>query len=182
MGIGTACRFRQRAVIKLLLVEVSRGMSQRQLLGGVSMSTGQKLKKISRVLVPCLVALCLAAVTSGNAWAQQSQPTVHPKAKRLKKTTKVQKPQLPPLPSGPTGPVQQVPLDSMAPVPPQVSYQNSQLTINAPNSTLGDILRAVRKQTGAEIEIPPAKRARGDPSRTGSGARSHGGTVEWVAL
>jgi hypothetical protein len=52
--------------------------------------------------------------------------------------------------------VQQVPLDSMSPVPPQVSYQNSQLTIVAANSTLGDILRAVRKQTGAEIEIPAA--------------------------
>ena len=44
----------------------------------------------------------------------------------------------------------------MAPVPPQVSYQNSQLTIVAANSTLGDILRAVRRQTGAEIEIPAA--------------------------
>ena len=44
----------------------------------------------------------------------------------------------------------------MAPVPPQVSYQNAQLTIVAANSTLGDILRAVRKQTGAEIEIPAA--------------------------
>jgi hypothetical protein len=63
---------------------------------------------------------------------------------------------LPPLPFGPTGPVQQIPLDSMSPVPPQVSYQNQQLTIVAPNSTLGDILRAVRKQTGAEIEIPTA--------------------------
>jgi hypothetical protein len=52
--------------------------------------------------------------------------------------------------------VQQIPLDSIAPVAPQVSYQNSQLTIVAPNSTLGDILRAVRKQTGAEIEIPVA--------------------------
>jgi len=61
------------------------------------------------------------------------------------------------LPSGPTGPLQhQVPLDAMAPVPPQVTYQNAQLTIVAPNSTLGDILRAVRKQTGAEIEIPAA--------------------------
>ena len=49
-----------------------------------------------------------------------------------------------------------IPLDSMAPVPPQVSYQNAQLTIVAPNSTLGDILRAVTKQTGAEIEIPSA--------------------------
>ncbi len=63
---------------------------------------------------------------------------------------------LPPLPSGPTGPVQQVPLDSLSPVPPQVTYQNEQLTIVAPNSTLGDILRAVRKQTGAEIDVPSA--------------------------
>jgi len=67
---------------------------------------------------------------------------------------KAKKP-LPPLPSGPQGPVQQVPLDSMTPVPPQVTYENEQLTIVAPNSTLGDILRAVRKHTSAEIEIPP---------------------------
>jgi hypothetical protein len=49
-----------------------------------------------------------------------------------------------------------MPLDAMAAVPPQVTYQNNQLTINAPNSTLADILRAVRKQTGAEIEVPAA--------------------------
>jgi hypothetical protein len=61
----------------------------------------------------------------------------------------------PPLPSGPQGPVPQVPLDAMAPVAPQVSYQDGQLTIVAPNSTLGDILRGVRKHTSADIEIPP---------------------------
>jgi hypothetical protein len=43
----------------------------------------------------------------------------------------------------------------MAPVAPQVSYQDGQLTIVAPNSTLGDILRGVRKHTSADIEIPP---------------------------
>lgn len=69
---------------------------------------------------------------------------------------KAKKAQLPPLPSGPTGPMQQIPLDSIAAVPPQVSYQNSQLTIVAPNSTLADILRAVKKLTGAEIDIPAA--------------------------
>lgn len=67
---------------------------------------------------------------------------------------KIKKQQLPPLPSGPQGPVQQVPLDSITPVAPQVTYENEQLTIVAPNSTLGDILRAVRKHTAAEIEIP----------------------------
>jgi len=61
---------------------------------------------------------------------------------------------LPPLPSGPQGPVQQVPLDSISPVAPQVTWENEQLTIVAPNSTLADILRAVRKHTSADIEIP----------------------------
>jgi hypothetical protein len=67
---------------------------------------------------------------------------------------KTKKPQLPALPSGPRGPVPQIPLDSIPAVAPQVSYQNGQLTIVAPNSTLGDILRAVRKTTAADIEIP----------------------------
>jgi hypothetical protein len=49
-----------------------------------------------------------------------------------------------------------MPLDAIASVPPQVTYENNQLTIVAPNSTLADILRAVRKQTGADIEIPAA--------------------------
>jgi hypothetical protein len=110
------------------------------------MSTGWKLNQFARLLLLCLGGLCLGIVSPANATSAPSQ----------RKTKKPQKPQLPPLPSGPTGPVQQIPLDSMAPVPPQVSYQNAQLTIVAPNSTLGDILRAVRKQTGAEIEIPAA--------------------------
>jgi hypothetical protein len=105
------------------------------------MSTGSILSKIVFAAFFAVAALCpgnplFAATTHGQ-----------------KKPKKVEQP---PLPSGPTGPVQQVPLDSIAAVPPQVTFQNDQLTIVAPNSTLADILRAVRKQTGAEIEIPPA--------------------------
>ncbi len=48
----------------------------------------------------------------------------------------------------------QVPLDAIPAVAPQVSYQDGLLTIVAPNSTLGDILRGVRKHTSADIEIP----------------------------
>jgi len=107
------------------------------------MGTGRKLKKAGVMLV-CAAALCVGIAHAADAAKQ----THH-------KTTKKPAP-LPPLQNGPTGPVQAIPLDSMAPVPPQVSYQNDQLTIVAPNSTLGDILRAVRKQTGAEIEIPAA--------------------------
>ena len=43
----------------------------------------------------------------------------------------------------------------MPAVPPQVQYSQGQLTIVAENSTLADILRGVRKQTGAVVEIPP---------------------------
>lgn len=100
------------------------------------MSTGLKLTKYAGIAL-----LCLAGLTYASGATTQH---------------KTKKPQLPPLPSGPTGPVPQIPLDSITPVAPQVSYQNGQLTIVAPNSTLGDILRAVKKQTGAEIEIPPA--------------------------
>src|SRR6267378_5907741 len=70
------------------------------------------------------------------------------------KTRKSAKQQPAPLPSGPQGPIPQVPLDSVPASQPQVSYQNGQLSIVAPNSTLGDILRAVHKQTAAEMDIP----------------------------
>ena len=108
------------------------------------MSTGMKVNRVAGCMVLCFGILCLVIASQASAETSQS----HRKSKKIVA--------LPPLPSGPTGPVQQIPLDSIAPVPPQVSYQNAQLTIVAPNSTLGDILRAVRKQTGAEIEVPSA--------------------------
>jgi hypothetical protein len=42
----------------------------------------------------------------------------------------------------------------MPALPPQVQYNQGQLTIVAENSTLADILRAVRTKTKAEVEIP----------------------------
>jgi hypothetical protein len=73
------------------------------------------------------------------------------------RTHKVKKQQpLPPLPSGTRGPVPQIPLDAIPAVAPQISYQDGMLTIVAPNSTLGDILRGVRKHTAADIDIPAA--------------------------
>lgn len=58
----------------------------------------------------------------------------------------------------PPAPVQPPPpptLEQMPALPPQVRYTGGQLTIVAENSTLGDILRAVQGQTGANIEVPP---------------------------
>jgi hypothetical protein len=107
------------------------------------MNSGYKIALFAGIAA---LGLSVAGVASANDDSAHSQ----------RKTGAKKTQPLPPLPSGPTGPVPQIPLDTMTPVPPQVSYQNGQLTIVAPNSTLGDILRAVRKQTGAEIEIPTA--------------------------
>lgn len=109
------------------------------------MRTGLRWKRLSGALLLAAAVLCMGSASVASTAQQHIQ-----KKKAAKKVPLV------PLPSGPTGPVQPIPLDAIAAVPPQVSYQNNQLTIVAPNSTLGDILRAVRKQTGAEIEVPAA--------------------------
>jgi hypothetical protein len=58
---------------------------------------------------------------------------------------------LPPLAEGP---LRQMPMDQIPPTPAKVSFQGGLLEISAQNSTLGEILRDVRKLTGASIEIP----------------------------
>jgi hypothetical protein len=50
-------------------------------------------------------------------------------------------------------------MDQIPPTPAKVSYQGGLLTISAQNSTLGEILRDVRKLTGASIEVPPGSAA-----------------------
>ena len=58
-------------------------------------------------------------------------------------------PETQPTPTAPPPTLAQLPA-----TPPQVSFQSGQLTISAQNSTLGDILKAVREQTGATIDLP----------------------------
>jgi len=100
---------------------------------------------IAGMVTGVLCAACFGAV-------DQAKPVSPSTSKNHRKPAK--KPPLPPLPSGPRGPVPQISLDSMQAVAPHVTYQDGQLTIVAPNSTLADILRAVRKLTGAEMDIP----------------------------
>ena len=119
------------------------------------MSTGTTIARSARMVILCLGGVCLLVVSLGSLSFATDQHTQT--QNQTQKKTKKQQAQLPPLPSGPTGPVPQVSLELIAPVPPQVSYANGQLTIVASNSTLGDILKAVRKQTGADIDVPDAK-------------------------
>lgn len=85
-----------------------------------------------------------------HATDQSAAPTPVP---HRHKTHKKQAPLvLPPLPAGP---LRQVPMDQLPAAAPRVTYQNGLLAIAAQNSTLGEILREVRRLTGASIELPP---------------------------
>lgn len=46
-------------------------------------------------------------------------------------------------------------LEKLPPNAPTIIYNNGVLTISAYNSTLSDILRGIRTQTGADVDIPP---------------------------
>lgn len=103
-------------------------------------------------------ALCLPVTLRADTPAKQADAQPNPPATPAKSPHHThhvaKKPSPPPLPSGPRGPVPQIPLDAMPAVAPEVTFQDGMLTISAPNSTLGDILRGVRKQTSADIDVP----------------------------
>jgi hypothetical protein len=91
-----------------------------------------------------LVAVTFAFLMAG--WVQAAQRQVTPK-----RPVKQVQPTPEPLPAPPPPPPT---LEQMPTSAPQVSFHNDQLMIVAHNSTLGDVLRAVRNQTGAAVEIP----------------------------
>lgn len=64
--------------------------------------------------------------------------------------------QEPAVPQPPPQPLVPLTLEGMPAMPPEVSYRDGQLTIVAQNSTLADILRAVRAQTHASMDLPPS--------------------------
>ena len=57
----------------------------------------------------------------------------------------------------------------LPPVAPTVTYRGGQLTIVAPNSTLFDILAAVRSATGAAVDAPAASAGERVATRLGPG-------------
>ncbi len=96
--------------------------------------------------------LLAAPALLAQALLAQTPATATPATTPHHRSHKTQKPLvLPPMPSGP---LSQVPMEQIPPTPAKVSYQDGLLTISAQNSTMGEILRDVRKLTGAAIDIP----------------------------
>lgn len=92
-------------------------------------------------LVVFLLALVSAANTQGRNKqhkVQPSPPAVQPDSEAI-----VDLPPAPP-PTPEQGPSS----------PPEVNFQNGQLTIVARNSTMSDVLNAVKQKTGASVDMP----------------------------
>lgn len=100
-------------------------------------------------------------------YAQTAAPATHSTTPHRKSHKAQKQLVLPPLPSGP---LPQVPMDQLPAMPAKVGYQGGLLTIAAQNSTLGEILRDVRKLTGASIDIPPGSGAERVVAYLGPGA------------
>ncbi|MGZ4821527.1 MAG: hypothetical protein ACXVZM_07960 [Terriglobales bacterium] len=110
-------------------------------------------------MVSKIAAAGLALSLGIGAWAQtppqppSSKKGAVPKSAKKPSPAKPQ-PQLTPEPQPAPQPVEPPRPYQMAPVPPQVTYQNGQLSIFAPNSTLSSILSAVKARTGAQVDMP----------------------------
>ena len=99
-----------------------------------------------------LLILLTLSLATGFAQTAAQPTTTRTRRHGASKKAAVKPPVLPPMPGGP---LQQVSMNDLPATAPQVSYQNGALTIVSQNSTMGDILREVHKQTGATIDIPP---------------------------
>jgi len=67
----------------------------------------------------------------------------------------VESPSQSPAPTPPQAISSPASLEKLPPSAPTVTYDNGVLTISAYNSSLSDILRGIRTQTGADVDIPP---------------------------
>jgi hypothetical protein len=113
---------------------------------------GEILMPRTRKWIALGLLLAAPVLLAQTALVQTPAQAAAPTTTRHHKSHKTQKQLvLPPLPSGP---LSQLPMDQIPATPAKVSYQGGLLTISAQNSTLGEILRDVRKLTGASIEIP----------------------------
>jgi hypothetical protein len=106
--------------------------------------TGLSLKFASFSMTACLCIFSFSSI----ATAQRGG------VRKPKKKPQNQEQPTPPLPAYTPAPLDPLPLDKIPAVAPKVHFSAGELTIVAHNSTLSDVLKEVREQTGAELDIP----------------------------
>jgi hypothetical protein len=104
----------------------------------------------------CITLVVLLAI-SASAAAPKKRAAAKPKPAQKTATEPTQPPPPPPTP------------EQMPAVQPRVSFQNGLLSIEANNSTMYDVLNAVKRQTGANIDVPLGSAADRVVTRIGPG-------------
>jgi len=99
-----------------------------------------------------LVLSASLSATANQAHAKPGKPQAKPPAVQ---------PQVQPAPAPTPTPAKPNPTPEQGPSsPPKVTFQDGQLTIEARNSTMGDVLNAVKQKTGAAVDMPAASSER----------------------
>ncbi len=150
-------------------------------------------------MIRAIATACVLAMMSFGVRAQQASPQAAPthkaapkktaKKATVKKNAKKEAEAPPPVHQLPAQTMPPVPATLMnsAPVKPIVTMASGKLTIDAPNSTLADVLYEVQKATGASIEgASPTERVvvklgPGDPEQV-IAALLHGTPYDYVIL
>ena len=101
-----------------------------------------------------LVLLGVVVLLGLSGWTETTQ-TRAAKPAHAKKTHAKKAPEQAAIPPYTPRTLQALPLDQMPAVPPEVNFAGGQLKIVARNSTLADVLHAVHKETGAQVDLPP---------------------------
>lgn len=116
------------------------------------------LKELGIAAVVALFCVAAAGQTRTPVTPQKSAAPASTAKRRVNKPSPAK--QQPPAPAPepvaqqpPPPPPPQRPYE-MSPVPPQVTFSGGELTIIAPNSSLADILNAVKQRIGARVEFP----------------------------
>src|ERR1700747_373807 len=102
-----------------------------------------------RILLLMLVVWLMAAVAAAETGQRKKSNKAKTSAVQPAPAQEVTPPPPPPLTpeQGPSS-------------PPEVNFQGGQLTIVAKNSTMGDVLTAVKQKTGAAVDMPPVSTER----------------------
>jgi len=98
-----------------------------------------------------LAGLCLPAIETTAQTAPKNTPAASTSASQPISKSHARRKKAAPEPLAPAPPPT---LAQSAPTPPQVTYNNGQLTIVAQNATLSQVLRSVQSLTGASVEMP----------------------------
>jgi hypothetical protein len=91
-----------------------------------------------------LVAGTLLGALIAAAQTPPANPALHRKPASAVKET----------PPSPPVAIPQMTPEQLPAQPPRVSYQNGRLAVDSQNSTLGDVLTAIRRLTGAQLDLP----------------------------